>query len=206
MNFFVKNAADLVRLDAVLHDRWIDVDELALDGDVARAPLSERATRRAVAADFRCELSISPVIELLIDDQERVRYYDLDRVELDEEPVVLRLRCNIPILIELHLAALPAQVTITTKTGGEVGGTRYLVWTRSELDGLHDLGIHRLFTEVSDSGAVEREVGVDSEGRIVHRSPSSKSRYGLFDNQLVEAESGSELEPEAFEDYWSREL
>jgi hypothetical protein len=77
---------------------------------------------------------------------------------------------------------------------------RYIVWTEADVDGLRDLGIHRLVTEVNASGAIEREVGFDAD-----RSPSAQSPYGLFDNQIAEGEAGSELEQEAFEEYWSRE-
>lgn len=82
---------------------------------------------------------------------------------------------------------------------------RYLVWTESDIDGLRDLGIHRMLTEVNDAGEIEREVGLDADGRIIHRSPSAQSAHGLFDNQRVEAPNGTELEQEAFEDFWSRE-
>jgi hypothetical protein len=58
-------------------------------------------------------------------------------------------------------------------------------------------------TEIDESGRVSREVGVDGDGSVVYRAPSTSDRYGLFDNQVIEiVEPRNEITPEAFEQLW----
>ena len=53
----------------------------------------------------------------------------------------------------------------------------YLKWTSSELATL-DLGA--LYTEVDEDGWVQRELGVDEEGFIIHQLVPSDARPGWF--------------------------
>lgn len=53
----------------------------------------------------------------------------------------------------------------------------YLKWTSSELATL-DLGA--LYTEVDEDGWVQRELGVDDEGLIIHQLVPSDARPGWF--------------------------
>lgn len=80
---------------------------------------------------------------------------------------------------------------------------RYIKWTKAEAYGLEDLGISLLLTEVDPKGLVTREIGLDQEGRVVHRAPSVENSYGYFDNLpvLVEDESRS-ISATEFENLW----
>ena len=53
----------------------------------------------------------------------------------------------------------------------------YLKWTSSELATL-DLGA--LYTEVDEDGWVQRELGVDDDGLIIHQLVPSNARPGWF--------------------------
>ena len=53
----------------------------------------------------------------------------------------------------------------------------YLKWTSAELATL-DLGA--LYTEVDEDGWVQREVGVDDEGLIIHQLVPTDARPGWF--------------------------
>ena len=53
----------------------------------------------------------------------------------------------------------------------------YLKWTQSELV---TLDMNALYTEVDEDGWVQREVGVCSEGLVVHQLTPSTTRPGWF--------------------------
>ena len=55
----------------------------------------------------------------------------------------------------------------------------YLKWTQSELVTLE---MDALYTEVDEDGWVQREVGVCSDGVVVHRLTPSATRPGWFGN------------------------
>jgi len=88
-----------------------------------------------------------------------------------------------------------------------VGACRvnYLRWTTGkDIAGRPFVrGLVELYTEIDDAGLVTREVGVDRAGGVVHRAPSSKNPYGLFDSQTVEmVERENDITQEAFERLW----
>jgi hypothetical protein len=64
---------------------------------------------------------------------------------------------------------------------------RYLRWDDRDAEGLSAVdGIVSLYTEVDGEGRVRREVGVNHDGKVVHRFPSTQhphGTYGLFDLQ-----------------------
>ena len=81
----------------------------------------------------------------------------------------------------------------------------YLRWTvGKEITGrLSNRRLVDLYTEIDDSGRVSREVGVDGDGSVVYRAPSTYDPYGLFDNQVIEmVEPHNDITPEAFEQLW----
>lgn len=102
----------LRELGAALHDCWIDADRIERRGSSVHVPISERATWKTRAEDFARELIVSPVARLTIEDREQVGYYDFARFALDLEPLMLRIECNIPISIELSLAALLVTIEV----------------------------------------------------------------------------------------------
>lgn len=82
---------------------------------------------------------------------------------------------------------------------------KYLVWTEKHIEGLEEMGIVRLYTEVDDEGEVHREIGIDADGRICHRSPVPGNIYGLFDNVTIEAHGELDISHQAFEELWRRD-
>jgi hypothetical protein len=80
----------------------------------------------------------------------------------------------------------------------------YVRWTENEIKGLGASGVVTLITEISSGGVVTREAGLDEGGRVIHSSPSTKSTYGLFDNQAVSVEHlQGDLSREEFEALWA---
>lgn len=79
----------------------------------------------------------------------------------------------------------------------------YLRWMiDKDIAGRLPDGIVELYTEVDDAGRVSREVGLDDRGNVVHRAPSSRHPYGLFDNQMIQSDGHGDITHEAFERLW----
>ena len=75
----------------------------------------------------------------------------------------------------------------------------YLKWTQSELVTLE---MDALYTEVDEDGWVQREVGVGSEGVVVHQLTPSTTRPGWFGlarlSRLMLNSNVTKMEFEAF--------
>lgn len=75
----------------------------------------------------------------------------------------------------------------------------YLKWTQSDLASLE---MDALYTEVDEDGWVQREVGVCSEGIVIHQLTPSTTRPGWFGlarlSQLMLNSNVTKLEFEAF--------
>jgi hypothetical protein len=65
---------------------------------------------------------------------------------------------------------------------------RILLWSEEEIGGRRVEGIDRVLTEVDDEGRILREIGLDTEGRVLHIAPAlrGKWRYGIFDLQIID--------------------
>jgi len=76
----------------------------------------------------------------------------------------------------------------------------FLAWTESDMEGLD---LETLYTEVTTSGLVVREVGLDSNGVVVHKSPSRASPRGYFDLAIISMENlTSDISSQEFEALW----
>ncbi|MCP3685585.1 MAG: hypothetical protein GY861_23285 [bacterium] len=76
----------------------------------------------------------------------------------------------------------------------------YIEWMEKEIEGL---GMYRLITEVNPNGTVLREVGLDTSGNVIHKTPTAQKNYGLFDLQKIETNNlHSTLSTEEFEKLW----
>lgn len=64
--------------------------------------------------------------------------------------------------------------------------------------------IQRLVVELTDNGAVARELGYDELGRIVHRWPGGETiaSRGIFDLTMFDASVQAETDPEQYERLW----
>jgi len=86
----------------------------------------------------------------------------------------------------------------------------YIRWTEqdiAELSAFSEITI--LYTEINDEGEVLKEIGLNNEGKIIHKSPSTGypyGEYGIFDNQKV-AISGrkSNFSKDEFYQLWESE-
>jgi hypothetical protein len=70
---------------------------------------------------------------------------------------------------------------------------------------LFKLNLKEILIEVC-SGVVRKEIGINTEGEPVYKSPSSKnirSFRGLFDTQFVNSLIGEEITKELFLRYWN---
>jgi hypothetical protein len=76
----------------------------------------------------------------------------------------------------------------------------YLKWTQSDLVTLE---MEALYTEVDEDGWVQREVGVCSEGVVVHQLTPSTSRPGWFGlTRLSCVMLNSNVTKTEFEAFW----
>ncbi|MDE8651833.1 hypothetical protein [Novosphingobium album (ex Liu et al. 2023)] len=65
---------------------------------------------------------------------------------------------------------------------------KFVCFNRDDIPGLAELGINRIFVEVSATGQVVREIGFDDNGLVIYRFPGNDrfGKYGLFDNATVD--------------------
>lgn len=84
----------------------------------------------------------------------------------------------------------------------------YMKWDEQSISGLaKHKGCVVLYTEVSPSGLVQREIGLKENGWVKHRFPSLYEKRGLFDNQLVDATSlKNDISEKEFNELWEKEL
>lgn len=85
----------------------------------------------------------------------------------------------------------------------------YFKWTEKDIKGLNSDGINCVYTEVNEKGQVLKEIGVDRDGKIVHRWPSSTSRlwkYGIFDLAQIDVSVKTTLREETFNRMWNKNL
>lgn len=83
----------------------------------------------------------------------------------------------------------------------------YCKWTEDDIEKLsEDEGIIILYTEIDLDGSVRREIGLNKEGKVIHKCPSKLYRYGtygLFDNQkVIITGTRSLITKEEFEKLW----
>jgi hypothetical protein len=85
----------------------------------------------------------------------------------------------------------------------------YLRITQDFIDLTEFSQITELLVELDGRGAPRREIGLNSDGAIVHMFPNDKFRYGKhgildmawFDLNLIEV---GDLSAEVFDSHWSR--
>lgn len=76
----------------------------------------------------------------------------------------------------------------------------YLKWTRSELATLE---MDALYTEVDDDGWVQREVGITSNGLVIHHLTPTTGRPGWFGlARLSSLMLNSNVSKHEFEAFW----
>jgi hypothetical protein len=91
------------------------------------------------------------------------------------------------------------------RPAGEPGVYRrrmiYLKWTQSELATLE---MDALYTEVDEDGWVQREIGVCSDGLVIHQLTPSTVRPGWFGlARLSRLMLNSNVTKMAFEAFWT---
>ena len=80
----------------------------------------------------------------------------------------------------------------------------YLKWTSSELASLELEALSALYTEVDEDGWVQREVGVCSQGLVVHQLTPTTHRPGWFGlARLSRLMLNSNVTKTEFESFWS---
>ena len=86
---------------------------------------------------------------------------------------------------------------------------KYYEWLDSPSMPLAGDGLARVLTEVDESrrGLVLREIGFDTNGRIVYRCPDAEEtrrefKRGIFDLAPVDTGTANDLTPEIFETFW----
>ena len=82
----------------------------------------------------------------------------------------------------------------------------YIEWDELSIRNLSEVsGCVRLVTEVAQDGTVLRELGFNAAGVEVHRAPSKKDAYGLFDLAPIQTTGlESTIEVVHFHALWER--
>lgn len=66
--------------------------------------------------------------------------------------------------------------------------------------------LKKLYVEVNDDGRIFREVGINQNGKIVHKYPSETFEfgdYGIFDLNTIESNTKSDIDIKEFEQIWN---
>ena len=81
----------------------------------------------------------------------------------------------------------------------------YVKWGEHNIKGLESKdGISILYTEIDDEGTVSREIGLDSNGDVVHKAPTDRDKYGIFDIQKVDVSRYTNgIDPAEFDKLWN---
>lgn len=112
MKVSVSEPSDLEAVNSILHDHWCDVDRIERRGESLLLPISGTSRSRPRSADFSKMLVVNPVRAVLIDDREKIGYYDLNHIEIHPDRSLLVLEFNIPIRIEITLGGLPVVLEV----------------------------------------------------------------------------------------------
>lgn len=83
----------------------------------------------------------------------------------------------------------------------------YIKWTERDIVELSAFTkITILYTEINDDGQVNKEIGLNSDGEIIHKCPSTEypfGEYGIFDNQKVTiSDLKSNFSKDEFYQFW----
>jgi hypothetical protein len=86
--------------------------------------------------------------------------------------------------------------------------TKIILFSDRDTAGLAELGLEKLYVFVEDDGTVARELGISTDGTVIHRHPGlpTVARHGLFDLQVIDCESAVPvMSAEQFEALWAME-
>lgn len=84
----------------------------------------------------------------------------------------------------------------------------YIKWTEQDIAKLNAFDeISVLYTAIDSEGNVQKEIGLNNEGKAVHKSPSNNypyGKYGIFDNQkVILSNDNTNITEEEFENLWA---
>ena len=93
---------DVAALMDEIHDQYFDIRMILYDqaGRVWSVPIGE-----AKWGPYDKKVVVQGVTGYHIEDTEKIRIYDINRLWLDDARGVLRLECNVPLGVWLHVAA-----------------------------------------------------------------------------------------------------
>jgi hypothetical protein len=78
----------------------------------------------------------------------------------------------------------------------------YVEWTNADID---NMPFKKLLTEIDQDGKVMREIGLNDKNEIMHKAPSEKDNYGLFDLQIIEVKNlKNDFTKEYFDSLWTQ--
>lgn len=93
----------LAIISAEIHDAYLDLDQLVVDGAAARVPLSRGETRRRLigwtsrlgdAPTWDAQLVVRGVSEVLVEDDQDIGTYSINQLALDIDAGAVRLDLN----------------------------------------------------------------------------------------------------------------
>lgn len=83
----------------------------------------------------------------------------------------------------------------------------YIKWTGTDIEGLSDDGLGTVLTEIDTRGNVLREIGINTDGSVAYKCPSScipeKFGRGIFDGAIIDPlHAQPQITPSEFDKLW----
>jgi hypothetical protein len=104
----ITNPRELHRVVDLIHDVWLDAEAIFFDSDKStlniRYFLNKESSSgfmgRARFPAYECFLRISRVQSYTVQDEQKVRFYDINTIRYDPESKSLKLQTGVPIQIQ----------------------------------------------------------------------------------------------------------
>ncbi len=89
----------------MLHDAWFDIEKIKFEASEKTMTILFASDQKTLlAGDGDVVLTIQNIKSYTIEDSEKVRFYDLFKIEWDDKINSLKIICNIPLKLELFRA------------------------------------------------------------------------------------------------------
>jgi hypothetical protein len=97
----IKNENDVNTVSAILHDAWFDAGKIKLDATKEIASILFAYNQKTLQKEI-CDviLIIENVKNYELNDTEQIGFYDLNKIEWNQDKQSLKFVCNIPLYLE----------------------------------------------------------------------------------------------------------
>lgn len=107
---------ELNGLTSALHDWWVDVSALTIEGRTATLFLHERGHSASRAAPSK-KLMVGCVDRAEVDDEQRIGFYDINRIIGTSDPLTIVVEFNIPTTCRFVVDKVDVRLTCINQPG-----------------------------------------------------------------------------------------